>query len=1089
MYKLYLYKVDMNAKLSQYWIFGLCLFGLFYLSKYKYTHFSSPNSQINKLEKDMNRELELVKSVVFEPGFYSYSPDSSLIPNLQENNADVLAGIKTQLYIENKGHLRYWTAKSISWQDDLGDQITQEGITQINDQWLYFYQQPFPWSESTELLAYYPLPFYFENENIDDKESVLPYKMVRYKTDLSFRSPTGRLLAYLEFDGSFPNKSQQHSLFFIFLLGWLSLFVAIIDQFQKIEKFSSKKYYSLGLLLGGTVLWNMIPGFLGMNNILPDIDLVQKTFNSGMFSLGLLEVISISLCMLTGAIIFHRQVRFPDNSEESLFSRMGHAVVGYVLIILLMMGLVLWIQSLVLNSELAINLGRLFKSSGPSWVLLGSILAVSFAIFILSHRISTLRSSNPLKLGQRLSSMLLALVMCIPVMLICGLATQLVPFGLITIAILLLFDWFTDGSKIGVIWMIVWTIAISGSLASLLYGFGLEKSLQNKNEFIEEINAKEWENKDVFSAYSMLDSVKSSRYAYTSLDYQLLQREGIVSADSTENGPWPSPSEYRLNQELAIKVISERFVFSNALSLFSFLFSCSLLFLTLFTICNSYFRFFPGELGLNWSYRPSLRNRIQLAVIASILLSFVVIAWVTVIYTQTTEQENSWDKQRSQAASISRDLQLLESNKNWNRTLQSQCPILEEIHDVPILIFDAKGNRINGICPIADRLHPAIQRIPYKAHFDISYLGNRESQITGKNESDGIYTKVVHPNLGDHIYLTVKQKEIPQWEQAAGYGLLGNLLNVYVFLFLLAGSVALGVADSITWPISQLGQKLKSFKLGQKNEVLNWEGTDELAVLIQNYNAMVQELEQSAEFLAKSERDIAWREMAQQVAHEIKNPLTPMKLSIQYLQRAAQSDPEQLKSLLKRASETLLEQIQNLSQIATAFSNFGAMPKAENEKVVLNEIVASVHDLFRKRDDMDINLFVPIDELVVFADKNHLIRILNNLVKNAIQAIPEDRTGEITMRLTKEANTAVIEVKDNGVGIPPTMHDKVFKPNFTTKSSGTGLGLAISSNLIESFNGRIYFVTTQGEGTSFFVELPLMRSDYAPNLPRVSLDD
>jgi signal transduction histidine kinase len=152
------------------------------------------------------------------------------------------------------------------------------------------------------------------------------------------------------------------------------------------------------------------------------------------------------------------------------------------------------------------------------------------------------------------------------------------------------------------------------------------------------------------------------------------------------------------------------------------------------------------------------------------------------------------------------------------------------------------------------------------------------------------------------------------------------------------------------------------------------------------------------------------------------------------------------------------------------------MPEPENRVVPLNEIVASIHDLFRKREDMDIQLFVPIDEIRVFADKDHLLRVMSNLVKNSIQAIPEDRRGEIVIKLYKKDETAIILVSDNGKGIPDEVREKVFKPNFTSKSSGTGLGLAICANIIEGFNGKIYFETEVNKGTDFYVIIPLMRT-------------
>jgi signal transduction histidine kinase len=206
-----------------------------------------------------------------------------------------------------------------------------------------------------------------------------------------------------------------------------------------------------------------------------------------------------------------------------------------------------------------------------------------------------------------------------------------------------------------------------------------------------------------------------------------------------------------------------------------------------------------------------------------------------------------------------------------------------------------------------------------------------------------------------------------------------------------------------------------------------------------------------------------------------------MKLSIQYMLHAYQSNPSEIEPLLKRVSKTLIEQIDSLAQIANEFSNFAKMPVAESSRFVLNDLTASVHALFvNESDEMDVSLHVPDTQFMVYADKNHLTRVLNNLIKNAIQAIPDERRGQIDVSLYRKENdeeTAVIRVKDNGTGISDEMKEKVFVPNFTTKNSGTGLGLAISKNIMESSKGKIYFETEVGVGTSFFIELPIVDED------------
>ena len=313
------------------------------------------------------------------------------------------------------------------------------------------------------------------------------------------------------------------------------------------------------------------------------------------------------------------------------------------------------------------------------------------------------------------------------------------------------------------------------------------------------------------------------------------------------------------------------------------------------------------------------------------------------------------------------------------------------------------------------------------------------------------------------------------------------LLNTYVFLFLIGFVISISLSEYIRTPLVELGKTLKAVKLNKENKKIIWEGSDEIANLIQEYNHMIDQLQENAKLLAHTERDSAWREMSKQVAHEIKNPLTPMKLSLQHLQMSIHNKKDNIEGLTLKMCKTLMDQVENLRQIAEEFANFGSLPKANNEKILLNDIVETIHDLFRKREDMDITLIEPIDDIAVYADKNHLVRILNNLIKNSVQAIPTDRKGNIQLRLWKEETKAVIHVKDNGSGIPIDMQSQIFKPNFTTKSSGSGLGLAIAANMVDSMGGSIYFESSENIGTDFFVELPLVRETFAYDVERVSL--
>ena len=307
--------------------------------------------------------------------------------------------------------------------------------------------------------------------------------------------------------------------------------------------------------------------------------------------------------------------------------------------------------------------------------------------------------------------------------------------------------------------------------------------------------------------------------------------------------------------------------------------------------------------------------------------------------------------------------------------------------------------------------------------------------------------------------------------------LMVALLNVYVFLLIISILLAFIISNSITQPLAKISNQMALVEFGSKNERIAWESSDEIGALVDEYNKMILQIEESAIALAQSERESAWREMARQIAHEIKNPLTPMKLSIQHLQRAIKNDPERVPELAERVSKTMVEQIDNLSEIATAFSSFAKMPKANKDQVNLLQLIRNIVALFNQNEDLPVKLTTELTEAWVFADKNQLVSVLNNLVKNAQQATEDISNGQIEISIAEKNENYILAVKDNGIGIARSMRNKVFVPNFTTKSSGTGLGLAISKQIVENSQGKIWFESEENKGSTFFVTLPKSNRD------------
>jgi len=302
---------------------------------------------------------------------------------------------------------------------------------------------------------------------------------------------------------------------------------------------------------------------------------------------------------------------------------------------------------------------------------------------------------------------------------------------------------------------------------------------------------------------------------------------------------------------------------------------------------------------------------------------------------------------------------------------------------------------------------------------------------------------------------------------------LEAVINIFVLLFIISILIALTASQWITAPLRIIRSELAAVDLQKTNRMIAYSGSDEIGSLVNEYNAKVAELEHNAEKLAQTQREVAWREMAKQVAHEIKNPLTPMKLSIQHLERTIQSGKKPDESEVKRLAKNLIEQIDTLTGIANAFSDFAKMPKSKKEKVDLAEVVENSMSLFDKFQHIRLSFKNSVSgSALVLSDRDQLLRVMNNLLKNAIQAASDSSDPVIDVTLFEVDNYFQISVEDNGPGISEQVQDRIFVPNFTTKTRGMGLGLAISKNIIEQFGGKIWFETNEGRGTTFHFKLP-----------------
>jgi signal transduction histidine kinase len=304
---------------------------------------------------------------------------------------------------------------------------------------------------------------------------------------------------------------------------------------------------------------------------------------------------------------------------------------------------------------------------------------------------------------------------------------------------------------------------------------------------------------------------------------------------------------------------------------------------------------------------------------------------------------------------------------------------------------------------------------------------------------------------------------------------LTTILNVFILIFVLALLATFQTSKWLTTPLLLIRQRMGQTSFSGENKPIKWDADDEIGKLIGEYNNMLIKLEASKEALARSQKESAWREVAQQVAHEIKNPLTPMKLTLQKLEQAVNKDYSQNSRQIAATVKNLLNQLQMLNDIVTSFSDFAKMPIPKNEKMNLARVLQELKTFFESEEHIDLKLQLHAEEVYILADHKLMNRILSNVIINASQSRKEGQEVVevvITTARIKTENSIQIKIQDNGTGIASDVVDRVFIPRFSTKDEGSGIGLAVAKHGIEHAGGTIWFETEWGKGTTFYLQLP-----------------
>ncbi len=501
----------------------------------------------------------------------------------------------------------------------------------------------------------------------------------------------------------------------------------------------------------------------------------------------------------------------------------------------------------------------------------------------------------------------------------------------------------------------------------------------------------------------------------------------------------------------------------------------------LFGLSITNFTTFKLQIELNFE------TRILWSMLLVMILSFAMVTTGTVYYNTSQFKQKHNVNISEKLESVLKNLEMEDDSlfvaydnyKNNAKAIQRLLKTLSKIYYTDINLYNSQGRLIASSRPaifekglIGGLMNPeAYKQITINEK--IRFIHNER---IGKLEYASAYELFKNEVCVDDIYINLPYFTKPSELRNELTSLIVAIINLYVVLFVIVAFMAFFMANKITQPLRMLQSKLKHLEIGKQSEQIVYDKKDEVGALVNEYNKMVLKLDESVKLLAKTERESAWREMAKQIAHEIKNPLTPMKLSVQFLQRAWQNKDSNFDKKLEKSSKTLIDQINTLSNIATEFSNFAKMPKPKKELVDIVVRVEHTVELFKNTENVEIETNVGrFTSLPIIADHEHISRVLTNLVKNGIQAVPGDRKGLIKIILETDDRNVLIKIIDNGSGITEEQKDKLFTPNFTTKSSGMGMGLPIVKDIIESANGKIWFETEINVGTTFFVEFPLTK--------------
>ena len=629
--------------------------------------------------------------------------------------------------------------------------------------------------------------------------------------------------------------------------------------------------------------------------------------------------------------------------------------------------------------------------------------------------------------------------------------------------------------------------------------FDLELDSLRRYNFLLEIQPSPYQTTGLYPALSTEQSVYDDILLTNSFEYALYRDGTLQSKVGESEFPiFQNPNidnrysrdagtymEYikRTNDERIVVVRYQKQRFADLLTSFSFIFY----FITLSSIVLIILPVFAWRsLGSRrYIYYLPLRSKIRLGLLfISILPMLIIIGLLSPFVEQRYRKQAEIDlnnvTNRVTDAVIPNFVILASDNLTRVSQLKKVKDKVEELSAIAnndINIFDHKGRRIiSSQSPL------------FEKGIGSDLMDTEAFQtLSGGSRSGLINTETI----GTQSYLSGYRTIIGSKDTPIGYvnvpylarqgqldeqvlEFISYLVNIYAFVFLFINLLAVFLSSTITKPLRLVEQRLATIDFGQQNKPIDYASNDEIGNIVEAYNSLVNKLSDSESKFKQSQRELAWKQMARQVAHEIKNPLTPMKLSIQHLSRAWKEKNPNLNDLFPRVIKTLLSQIESMTLIANSFSEFAKMPEPRKTQVQVNEVLLEVIDLYNQSSDAAWLIDIPPRKYYTYADRDQLSRCFQNVIKNGLQAMEEK--GILQVGIHGNGNgMCVVEIADNGKGMDEEAAQRAFEPSFSTKTSGMGLGLPMVKRMIENSGGKITFSTTEGVGTTFIIELPVIK--------------